>query len=336
MNEKTAKRIGIPEGMALSAVVCIKKAHVFYHGTDFTEIHIDAFTRDSFGGVLDVEILTGSYDSSEVIKLLRDYQEGSMYSFHNEPFTLEGDCINLLYPTLCRWEQEPFDLCLENESVEDVEMKGNAKQREIIARKIANRSKQQRHYFDDYDDVSPSRKVKGLWAYGRETYGLKKLFVYVPYQSDIPQKELSDLLSRIDGKVERAGNFKRVLCVYGGTEKPQGAFLTGHFMIGSDQWLAALIMMTEQGDAPKPLSFNTFRVPSKHVLEMKLTTRPTVNDPIIIIAPHRDVVVTEKTYRAVRALRRNTTWVFYAEGDGWSVEVKGFKPDIIQAEWKPS
>lgn len=204
----------------------------------------------------------------------------------------------------------------------------NNKSLELIARRIANRSKKQRSYFDDDDDVSRSRKIEGLWTYGREVYGLKKLFVYVPYRSQIPLKELSELLSRVDDKLERAGNFKRILCVYGGQQFGQGVFLKGHSSIGADHWNATLTMMTDQNEAPSSLLFNTFWVNYEHILGTKQTIRPTLDNPVIIVAPHREIVVTENAEKGMRALRRNISWVFYDDQTGWSMESKGVKYEV--------
>ncbi len=204
---------------------------------------------------------------------------------------------------------------------------------EGIARKFAQRSKKQRNYFEEDDDVRQSRKVKGLLTSGRETYGLQKIFIYVPVKSNIPLDSLSDLLSRIDGKLEKGGRFKRILSPYGNIQESgqesHGSILTSHFKIGTEQWLAALTRMTEPGLAPSPLTLISFTVSSPHVLGTTTINRPRRHDPVIVVAPHRHIIACEKSMRAIRAFRNNLTWILYDAEEGWSIETKFFRSTVV-------
>lgn len=308
------KRINIPEGMTLSAVICITKVDTFVHESDI-ELHIEGFTRDSFGEIHDVDILLAESDESRVLKLLTEFQEGAMYSCRHEPFSLEDDRIKMLYPKLNRWDSQLLDLCLEDESEVEMDNGDDNESLELIARKIANRSKRQRHHLYDADDVSPSQKIKGLWTYGQHGYGLQKIYIFIPARSEIPLEELADLLARVDGKLERAASFRRILSTYGSIDSETGgdqeSIIRTDSGLGKAEWLATLTILTETGQAPKPITFQTFRVPYKKALGSERTILPTVDDPVIIVAPHHDIVLTEKARKTMGALRKNLTSIFY-------------------------
>ena len=326
------KRIGIPEGMTLSAVICITKVDTFVHESDI-ELHIEGFTRGNFGEIYDIDILLAESDESRAIKLLAEFQEGAMFSCRHEPFSIEDDRIKMLYPKLNRWDSELLDLCLEDESEGEMDSDADSKCLELIARKIANRSKRQRHYLYDSDALSPSKKIKGLWTYGQYNYGLQKIFILFPAQSEIPLNELADLLSRVDGKLERAASFRRILCTYGSinneTSNGQESIIRCDSRVGTEEWLATLTLLSEQGQASKPITLTTFRIPCKKAFASSRTIRPTADDPVIIVAPHRDVVVTEKAYKAMRTLHKNLTWVFYDGDLGWSIAPTSYKPQVV-------
>lgn len=327
------ERIGVPDGISLSGVVCIKHIQCvdLENGVEFL---IEGFVRDSFDNIVAVDIRLFTDSPLEEIRLKRKIIPGSMHSFTDEACLMNDHHIELLYPKLKKWTtKDHYIYCEDEEHTMDQRVLGG------IAKKIAGRSKKHRHYFDDFDDVTPSRKVKGLWTYGSEKFGLQNVYIYVPHQSTIPLKELAELLHLVDRKLERAGDFKRIICAYGAvnTQKATpGGILRGYSTIDIAQWLTVLTMLTEDKKTTEPLTFRSFLVPYQHAFGQIATTRPNRESPIIVIMQDNKLVTTEKASRAVRALRQNLNWVNYNTGKGWNMEDKSYRPDSIKKEWIPS
>lgn len=331
--------IGIPDGLKISAVVCVEKVH-FYAMETTTQINVEGFTRDIFGEIMPVELLFFADSQEELRGFRAQLRPGAMFEIREESVWKFGGPIELFSPELHPWLPTPGELeTLEipNLPEEDCPVDTEKTTLEKIANAIAKRGKRQRHYFEDDDDVSPSRKVKGLWTYGSEQFGVEKMFVYIPACSHIPLRDLAFLLAQVDGKLERTGRFKRILCSYGHDDRDsfygKGTILTSQGRVDAGQWHVALSLLSKQSEPSVSLFLKTLGVTYQHAFGTKAVTRPRRTDPVIVIAPHRKILASAKAMKLLRQFRHNVTWVFHDQAAGWSMEDKSFRPE---EEWRPN
>mgnify|MGYP001468128197 CR=1 FL=1 len=329
------ERIALPKGLTFSAVVCVRDVRVFHHD-ECTELLIDAFTRDCFGEIVEVDIHLAENSLADWLIRRKLLVDGALYVAENQLCSVVDGRIQLLYPELKPWAPDDSEEVVPVEEINMSEtMESRFKKVEFIARKIANRSIRQRHYFDDDDDVRPSRRVEGVWTFGSEKYGLEKIYVYVPTQTKLPLDELSHLLSSLDLKLERAGQFKRILGVYGGKDDIHcsGTMITGRSAASVSDWRAALTMSMQDCESPSSIMFSSLNVAYNHALGAEALSRPRRQDPVVIIAPHKDICVTGRTLKALKAMHKNVSWVFYNDNN-WSLETR-FTPPATDVEWIP-
>ncbi|GAB6064375.1 hypothetical protein [Deferrisoma palaeochoriense] len=187
--------------------------------------------------------------------------------------------------------------------------------------------------FESDADVSPSRRVPGLWTGGREEHGYRALRVYVEKGLGAEAQRVAAIVEEVDDAVEAAGyrEFERYLFSFGW---PEGTLRVGphplpyHGGIFLPQWRERIQALAGTEPCQRPVVLPSLWRANRG------WGSPSQEDLIVFVCRDRQILRPARWARRYTGMRLQIVWIFL-DGDGGKAEFEFGRRYLPSVEPEP-